>query len=58
MYAIGKHLEEELGRKLCRLDPGLSITGLRFSNVMAPDDYAELLEDEATLERWVGMAVH
>jgi len=41
MYAVGKHLEEELGRKLCRIDPSLSITGLRFSNVMAPEDYAE-----------------
>lgn len=41
MYAIGKHLEEELGRKLARLDSTLSITGLRFSNVMAPTDYAE-----------------
>lgn len=54
MYAIGKHLEEELGRKLCRLDPGLSITGLRFSNVMAPDDYAdfEAWQDDPAARRW------
>lgn len=54
MYAIGKHLEEELGRKLCRLDPALSITGLRFSNVMAPGDYAEFdnWQDDPAVRRW------
>lgn len=54
MYAIGKHLEEELGRKLCRIEPSLSITGLRFSNVMAPDDYAEFesWQDDPSLRRW------
>lgn len=54
MYAIGKHLEEELGRKLCRIEPSLSITGLRFSNVMAPDDYAEFAswQDDPSLRRW------
>ncbi|UTT63202.1 NAD-dependent epimerase/dehydratase family protein [Microcella humidisoli] len=54
MYAIGKHLEEELGRKLCRLDADLSITGLRFSNVMAPDDYAEFdsWQDDPAVRRW------
>lgn len=54
MYAIGKHLEEELGRKLCRLDPNLSITGLRFSNVMAPDDYAEFetWQHDPAVRRW------
>ncbi len=40
-YAIVKHLEEELARKLVRWDAELSITGLRFSNVMTPDDYAQ-----------------
>ncbi len=54
MYAVGKHLEEELGRKLCRIDPALSITGLRFSNVMAPDDYAEFesWQDDLSERRW------
>ena len=54
MYAIGKHLEEELGRKLCRLDANLSITGLRFSNVMAPDDYAEFAswQHDPAARRW------
>jgi nucleoside-diphosphate-sugar epimerase len=54
MYAIGKHLEEELGRKLCRLDESLSITGLRFSNVMAPEDYPEFesWQDDPAMRRW------
>ncbi len=53
-YAIGKHLEEELGRKLCRVDDRLAITGLRFSNVMAPEDYAEFesWQDDPTVRRW------
>jgi len=54
MYAVGKHLEEELGRKLCRIDPALSITGLRFSNVMAPDDYPEFesWQHDPAVRRW------
>lgn len=41
MYSVVKHLEEELARKLVRWDDALSITALRFSNVMVPEDYAE-----------------
>lgn len=54
MYAVGKHLEEELGRQLCRLDPALSITGLRFSNVMAFGDYVEFesWQHDASIRRW------
>ena len=54
MYAIGKHLEEELARKIMRVDPGLTITGLRFSNVMAPEDYAEFesWQGDASVRRW------
>lgn len=40
MYSVVKHLEEELARKLVRWDSRLSITALRFSNVMVVDDYA------------------
>ncbi|MGX5680202.1 NAD-dependent epimerase/dehydratase family protein [Schumannella luteola] len=54
VYSLGKHLEEELARKLVRWDPELSITALRFSNVMAPSDYAEFgtWQDDATLRKW------
>jgi nucleoside-diphosphate-sugar epimerase len=40
IYSVVKHLEEELARKLVRWDPELSITALRFSNVMAVEEYA------------------
>jgi nucleoside-diphosphate-sugar epimerase len=40
VYSLTKHLEEELAAKLVRWDPELSITALRFSNVMQPADYA------------------
>jgi nucleoside-diphosphate-sugar epimerase len=54
MYAVVKHLEEELAQKLVRWDPELSITALRFSNVMDQGDYAafEGYQDDAALRRW------
>ena len=54
VYSLGKHLDEELARKLVRWDPELSITALRFSNVMAPEDYAEFADwqHDATLRKW------
>jgi len=40
-YSMVKHLEEEMAQKFVRWDPTLSISALRFSNVMDPADYAE-----------------
>jgi nucleoside-diphosphate-sugar epimerase len=40
-YSLVKTLEEEMARQLCRWHPDLSMIGLRFSNVMYPEDYAE-----------------
>lgn len=40
VYSIVKTLEEQLARELVRWHPDLSITALRFSNVMVPADYA------------------
>ncbi|HEV7204380.1 MAG TPA: NAD(P)-dependent oxidoreductase [Jatrophihabitans sp.] len=40
-YSLVKVLEEELARQLCRWHPDLSMTGLRFSNVMDVADYAQ-----------------
>jgi nucleoside-diphosphate-sugar epimerase len=40
VYSLGKHLEEEMARKIVRWDADLSVTALRFSNVMVPDDYS------------------
>ncbi len=39
-YAMAKHLEEQMAAQLCRRFGDLKMYGLRFSNVMAPDDYA------------------
>jgi nucleoside-diphosphate-sugar epimerase len=39
-YSLVKHLEEQLAIQLVRWDPELSISALRFSNVMDPEDYA------------------
>jgi nucleoside-diphosphate-sugar epimerase len=38
-YSLSKTLEEEMALQFCRWDPALTMIGLRFSNVMAPEDY-------------------
>jgi len=40
-YALAKHLEETMAAQFCRWNPALKMIGLRFSNVMDPEDYAE-----------------
>ena len=52
VYSLGKHLEEELARKIARWDPELSITALRFSNVMVEADYAEFASFTAESRKW------
>jgi nucleoside-diphosphate-sugar epimerase len=53
-YSLVKTLEEELARQLCRWHPELSMTGLRFSNVMYPEDYAQFpaYDADPRLRRW------
>ncbi|MDH6235751.1 NAD(P)-dependent oxidoreductase [Cryobacterium sp. CG_9.6] len=53
-YSLVKHLEEQLAIELVRWDPTLSITALRFSNVMDPEDYAAFpaFDADATLRKW------
>jgi nucleoside-diphosphate-sugar epimerase len=53
-YSLVKTLEEELARQLCRWHPDLSMTGLRFSNVMYPEDYAAFpgYDADPALRRW------
>jgi len=41
VYSLVKHLEEQLATELVRWHPEVSITALRFSNVMVPADYEE-----------------
>ncbi|QKJ20442.1 NAD-dependent epimerase/dehydratase family protein [Microbacterium hominis] len=54
VYSIVKTLEEQLARELVRWHPDLSITGLRFSNVMVPADYAEFpdFDADARTRKW------
>lgn len=54
MYSLGKHLEEQLALKLARWDDELSISALRFSNVMDPDDYADFpsFDADPLLRKW------
>ena len=44
----------QLARELVRWHPDLSITALRFSNVMWPEDYAEFpsFDADATMRKW------
>jgi len=53
-YSLGKAVEEEMARHFARWNPELSILGLRFSNVMAPEDYAEFpsWQDDPARRRW------
>ncbi len=53
-YSLVKTLEEEMARQFCRWDPQLKMLGLRFSNVMAPSDYAafEDFQQDALLRKW------
>ncbi|HEU4546736.1 MAG TPA: NAD(P)-dependent oxidoreductase, partial [Microlunatus sp.] len=53
-YSLVKTMEETMAAQLCRRDPALSMIGLRFSNVMYPQDYARFadFQDDATLRKW------
>jgi nucleoside-diphosphate-sugar epimerase len=53
-YSLVKHLEEQMAAQFCRWDPGLKMIGLRFSNVMAPADYAEFpsFDADPRLRKW------
>lgn len=39
-YSLGKLLDETMAAQYCRWDSELKMAGLRFSNVMDPEDYA------------------
>lgn len=53
-YSLVKHLEEQMAIQLTRWDPDLSITGLRFSNVMDPEDYEEFpsFDHDTRARKW------
>lgn len=53
VYSLVKTLEERLAVELVRWNPELSITALRFSNVMVPEDYADFpFDDDARTRKW------
>jgi len=54
VYSLVKTLEERMAVELVRWHPDLSITGLRFSNVMVPEDYTAFpsYDDDATKRKW------
>jgi nucleoside-diphosphate-sugar epimerase len=53
-YSLGKAAEEELAAHFTRWDPELSLIGLRFSNVMLPEDYAAFdgWQDDPSQRAW------
>ena len=53
-YSLVKHLEEQMAIELVRWDPRLSITALRFSNVMDPEDYAAFprYDEDPLTRKW------
>ena len=53
-YSLVKHLEEQMAAQFCRWDPRLKMVGLRFSNVMYPEDYAAFpsFDADPLLRKW------
>ena len=53
-YSMVKAMEEEFAFHLCRQDPELKMYGMRFSNVMLPDDYARFpsFDVDPMLRKW------
>jgi nucleoside-diphosphate-sugar epimerase len=53
-YSLSKLLGEKMAEQFCRWDPELKIVGLRFSNVMNPEDYARFpgFDADARSRHW------
>jgi len=53
-YSLVKTLEERMAAEFCRWDPQLTMVGLRFSNVMDPQDYAAFpsFDADPRLRKW------
>ena len=53
-YSLGKAVDEEIAHHFSRWQPAATIIGLRFSNVMAVEDYADFptWQDDAAIRRW------
>ncbi len=53
-YSLGKLLDETMAAQFCRWDKDLRMVGLRFSNVMYPEDYAafESFDSDPMKRKW------
>jgi nucleoside-diphosphate-sugar epimerase len=53
-YSLSKLVGEEMAKQFCRWDPEFKIIGLRFSNIMEPEDYARFagFQDDARKRKW------
>ena len=53
-YSLSKELGEAMAEQFCRWEPDTKIIGLRFSNVMDPEDYAEFpsFDADAMTRKW------
>ncbi len=53
-YSLGKLLDETMAAQFCRWDPELRMVGLRFSNVMYPEDYRQFpgFDADAKSRKW------
>ncbi len=53
-YSLGKLLDETMAAQFCRWDQDLRMVGLRFSNVMYPEDYAafESFDSDPLKRKW------
>ena len=53
-YSLSKLMGEKMAEQFCRWDPELKIVGLRFSNVMDPQDYERFPASTRTPARATG----
>jgi nucleoside-diphosphate-sugar epimerase len=53
-YSLSKLVGEEMAKQFCRWEPAMKIIGLRFSNVMEPQDYERFVvfQKDAAIRRW------
>jgi nucleoside-diphosphate-sugar epimerase len=53
-YSLSKLVGETMAEQFCRWDPELKTSGLRFSNVMEPEDYLAFpgFDADATQRKW------
>lgn len=53
-YSLSKLLGEEMAKQFARWNPALKIIGLRFSNIMEPQDYARFatFQNDPKLRKW------